>query len=230
MYKLSQITRTLKKLNLFSWDYRGPRDLCRSIIPGRTTPKSGHLALLQKNCRRRCKKVALAIFLQNQWMILFPKKRIFHNPKTRLSHIKVLRQAHASKNLYNKIYTNIKNLYKTSQMFTIGQIRSFCERQEGYYASEIIDFLHLSRFQWNYNMRAIVKISPILYKFLIQIIFLIRLWPIFNAPSARTCVASFHLWEVSNCFAPKIWRFLRNFDGPASLDPGPELCHIRDLR
>ena len=56
-------------------------------------------------------------------------------------------------------------------MFTIGQIRSFCERQEGYYASEIIDFLHLSRFQWNYNMRAIVKISPILYKFLIQTIY-----------------------------------------------------------
>ena len=61
-----------------------------------------------------------------------------------------------------------------SEMFTIGQIRSFCERQKGYYASEIIDFLHLCRFQCNfvicnYNMRAIVKISPILYKFLIQI-------------------------------------------------------------
>ena len=55
-----------------------------------------------------------------------------------------------------------------SEMFTIGQIRSFCERQEGYHASEIIDFLHSRRFQMNYNMRAIVKISPILYIFLIQ--------------------------------------------------------------
>ena len=54
-------------------------------------------------------------------------------------------------------------------MFTIGRIRSFCERQEGYHASEIIDFLHCCRFQCNYyNMRAIVKISPILYIFLIQ--------------------------------------------------------------
>ena len=55
-------------------------------------------------------------------------------------------------------------------MFTIGQIRSFCERQEGYHASGIIDILHFCRFQWNYNMRAIVKISPILYKFLKQTI------------------------------------------------------------
>ena len=57
-----------------------------------------------------------------------------------------------------------------SEMFTIGQIRSFCERQEGYHASEIIDFFHCLCFQWDYNMRAIVKISPILYKFLIQTI------------------------------------------------------------
>ena len=56
------------------------------------------------------------------------------------------------------------------ETFTIGQIHSFCERQEGYHASEIIDFPHFCRFQWNYNMRAIIKISPILYKYLIRTI------------------------------------------------------------
>ena len=62
----------------------------------------------------------------------------------------------------------IKNLYKMSEIFTIGQIRSFCEQLEGQHAMGIIDFLHLRYFQWNYNMRAIIKISLILYKFLIQ--------------------------------------------------------------
>ena len=57
-----------------------------------------------------------------------------------------------------------------SEMVTIVQIRSFCERQEGYHASGIIDFLHFRCFQRNYNMRAIVKISLILHKFLIQTI------------------------------------------------------------
>ena len=59
----------------------------------------------------------------------------------------------------------IKNLYKMSEMFTIIQIRSFCERQQGYRTSEFIDFLHNRCFRWNYNMRAIVKISPICKNF-----------------------------------------------------------------
>ena len=50
----------------------------------------------------------------------------------------------------------IKNLYKMSEIFTIGQIRSFCERKEGYHASRIIDLLHFRCFQRNYNMWAIV--------------------------------------------------------------------------
>ena len=38
-----------------------------------------------------------------------------------------------------------------SEMFKVGQIRSFCEQQKGYHASEIIDFLHFCRFQSNYK-------------------------------------------------------------------------------
>ena len=56
-----------------------------------------------------------------------------------------------------------------SEMFIKAKFASFCERQEGYHG-EIIDIRHFCRFQWKYNMQAIVQISPILYKFLIQTI------------------------------------------------------------
>ena len=50
-----------------------------------------------------------------------------------------------------------------SEIFTLAQIRSFCERMEGQHARGIIDF-STSVVQWNNDMWAIIKISLILSK------------------------------------------------------------------
>ena len=106
--------------------------------------------------------------------------------------------------LYMKMIAivSIKNLYKMSEIFTIGQIRSFRERLEGYHASGIIDFLHFRCFQRNYNMRAIVKISPILYKFLIQTIAVLQ-------PKYRRIHFMLHIMKFQGIIRKKITMYMR---------------------
>ena len=59
-----------------------------------------------------------------------------------------------------------------SEIFTIGQIRSFCERQamKDIMQVELLIYFTSVIFSGTITWRAIVKISPILYKFLIQTI------------------------------------------------------------